>query len=62
MDCYSEATHESGHLEIALSASQVALAAVEGETNTVPAQLTASNARVAGKCFKIILYLITLFC
>ena len=61
MDRYSEATHESGHLEVALNASQAALATAEGETNAVWAQLAASDARVAGKFLKITLYLITLF-
>ena len=61
MDCYSEATCESGRLEIALSASQASLAAMKGETNDVRAQLAVSDARVAGKFFKITLYLITLF-
>jgi hypothetical protein len=62
MDCYSEVTHVSGRLEIALSASLATLATTEGETNAVRAQLAASDAKVAGKFFKIILYLITLFC
>jgi hypothetical protein len=61
MDRYSEVTRESGHLEIALSASQAVLAIAEGETNVVRAQLAASDARVAGKFFKITVYLITLF-
>jgi hypothetical protein len=55
-------THVSGRLEIALNASLATLATTEGETNTVRAQLAASDTKVAGKFFKIILYLITLFC
>ena len=39
-----------------LSASQAALATVEGETNAVRVQLVAFNARVVGKFFEIILY------
>ena len=62
MDHYSEVTRdESGHLEIALSSSQATLAAAKGKTNAVWAQLAASDARVAGKFFKITLYLFTLF-
>ena len=61
MDRYSEATHESGHLEVALNSSQAALATTEGDTNAARAQLAASDARVVGKFFKITLYLITLF-
>jgi hypothetical protein len=60
-DRYSKVNRESGRLEIALSASQVALAIVEGETSAVRAQLATSDARVAGKFFKITVYLITLF-
>jgi hypothetical protein len=62
MDCYLKATHVSGHLEIALSASLAPLATTKGETNVVRAQLAASDAKVTSKFFKIILYLITLFC
>ena len=62
MDRYSEVTYENGHLEIALSTSQDALAATKGETNAVWVELATSDASVAGKFFKIILYLITLFC
>jgi hypothetical protein len=61
MDLHSEVTHESGHLEITLSASQAGLAIAEGETNAVWVQLAASDARVVGEFFKITLYLITLF-
>ena len=62
MDRYSEVTPERGHLEFTLNASQTALATVEGETNTVRAQLATSDARVVGKSFKTTLYLIiTLF-
>ena len=61
MDRYSEETHESDRLEVTLNASQAALAAVEGETNAVQAQLAASDARVMGKFFKTTSYLITLF-
>ena len=46
MDRYSKATRDSGHLEIALSASQATLVVVEGETNVVRAQLAASDGGV----------------
>lgn len=62
MDRYLEVTYENSHLEIALSASQAALATVEGETKVVWVQLATSNMRVAGKFLKTTQYLITLFC
>ena len=58
MDRYLEVTHERGHVEFALNASQIALATVEGETNTVWAQLVTFDARVVGKSFETTLYLI----
>lgn len=39
-----------------MSASQAALATVEGETNAIRAQLAMFDARVMGKFFEIILY------
>ena len=45
-------THETKHLEAALTASQTALAAVEGESSTTRVQLAESDARVAGKIFR----------
>lgn len=51
MDRYSEATRENWRLELALSASQAALAAVEGEIGAVRAKLAESDARIAGKIF-----------
>lgn len=49
MGCHWEETRETEHLKAALNASQVALAAMEGESNAARAQLVESDARVAGK-------------
>ena len=46
---YSEVTWENGQLEIHLRVSQAALHAAEEEASAVRAQLTKSNAMVAGK-------------
>ena len=48
-NCYSEATQESGQLEIHLGASQAALHAIEEEASAVRAWLAESDAMVAGK-------------
>jgi hypothetical protein len=45
-------THETKHLEVALTASQTALAVVEGENSAALAQLVGPDARVAGEIFK----------
>ena len=46
---YSEATQESGQLEICLRVSQAALHAAEEEANVVRARLAESDAVVTGK-------------
>ena len=48
-NCYSEATWETGQLEIHLGVSQAALHAAEEEANATRARLTESNAAVVGK-------------
>ena len=49
---YWEAAQESKHLKDALTASQTALATVEGESSTARARLVEFNARVVGKVFR----------
>jgi hypothetical protein len=49
MGRHLEAVHETGHLELALNASQTALAAAEMEGSATRAQLVDSDVRVAGK-------------
>jgi hypothetical protein len=46
-DLYSEATHEVGHLEFCLEATQAALLDTEGETSNARAMLADADARVA---------------
>lgn len=52
-DRYSKATREIIRLELALSTTQVALSAFEGETSAPRALLADANARVAGKSLLI---------
>jgi hypothetical protein len=48
-DRYSEVTWENGQLETCLRVTEVALYAMEEETNTVQARLAEANAMVAGE-------------